>query len=113
VALPQRRAPGPDRPQGSSAARAPVLTYITDVFGKRGRRWLAELKLSWQLLTTQQDYAYQRPTLVARKLRTLQLRAGEPHATTPPPPGPRRATATQLAARERDLAAQAEPATGA
>jgi transposase len=64
--------------------------------------------LSWQLLTTQQDYAYQRPTLVARKLRTLQLRAGEPHATTPPPRGPRRAAATQLAARERDLAAQAE-----
>jgi transposase len=64
--------------------------------------------LCWQLLTTQQDYAYQRPTLVARKLRTLQLRAGQPHASTPPPPGPRRATATQLAARERDLAEQAE-----
>jgi transposase len=64
--------------------------------------------LCWQLLTTQQDYAYQRPTLVARKLRTLQLRAGEPHTTTPASPGLRRATATQLAARERHLAEQAE-----
>jgi transposase len=62
--------------------------------------------LCWQLLTTGQDYAYQRPTLVARKLRTLQLRAGQPHATTPPPPGPR--GATQLAARERELTEQAE-----
>jgi transposase len=64
--------------------------------------------LCWQLLTTGQDYAYQRPTLVARKLRTLQLRSGEPHATTPPPPGRRRATATQLAAQERHLAEHAE-----
>jgi transposase len=64
--------------------------------------------LCWQLLTTQQDYAYQRPTLVARKLRTLQLRAGQPNTTTPPPPGLRRATATQLAAQERQLAEQAE-----
>jgi transposase len=63
--------------------------------------------LCWQLLTTGQDYAYQRPTLVARKLRTLQLRAGEPQAT-PPPPGLRRATAIQLAAQERQLAEQAE-----
>jgi len=64
--------------------------------------------LCWQLLPTQHDSAYQRPALVARKLRALQLRAGEPHATTPAPPGLRRATATQLTARERHLAEQAE-----
>ncbi len=66
--------------------------------------------LCWQLLTREQDYAYQRPTLVARKLRTLQLRAGEPHVATPPPPASQRTTAGQHAARERQLAEQAEHA---
>lgn len=62
--------------------------------------------LSWQLLTTQQDYAYQRPTLVARKLRTLQLRAGAPHAK--PSTASRASAAKQRAAQERQLAEQAE-----
>jgi hypothetical protein len=66
--------------------------------------------LCWQLFSTQQDYAYQRPTLDARKLRTLQLRAGEAHATTPPPPALRRTAAAQHAAQERQLAEQAEHA---
>jgi hypothetical protein len=35
--------------------------------------------LSWQLLIKQQDYAYQRPQLVARKLRRLELQTGAPH----------------------------------
>jgi transposase len=42
--------------------------------------------LCWQLLTKQQDYAFKRTTLVERKLRTLELRAGAPprrgHAPT-------------------------------
>jgi transposase len=65
--------------------------------------------LCWQLLSTQQDYAYQRPTLVARKLRTLQLRAGAPHARTMSA-APRASTANQRAAQERQLAEQAEHA---
>ena len=63
--------------------------------------------LCWQLLTTEQDYAYQRPTLVARKLRTLELRAGAPHASTTSTT-PRPSTATQRAAQERQLAEHAE-----
>ena len=66
--------------------------------------------LSWQLLTTEQDYAYQRPTLVARKLRTLQLRAGEPYANSPPPPDLRRVANDHRAVQERQLAEQAERA---
>ena len=63
--------------------------------------------LCWQLLTTQQDYAYQRPTLVARKLRTLELRAGSPSArTTTAAPGAR--AAKQRVAQERHLAEHAE-----
>lgn len=65
--------------------------------------------LCWQLLTHQQDYAFQRPTLVARKLRTLELRAGAPHATTTST-APRASTAKQRAAQERQLAEQAEHA---
>ena len=51
--------------------------------------------LTWHLLTKQQDYAYQRPQLVARKLRRLELQTGAPprrgRAATRPntdPPGP-------------------------
>ena len=32
--------------------------------------------LTWQLLTTQQDYIYERPALTFRKLRQLELAAG-------------------------------------
>jgi transposase len=64
--------------------------------------------LCWQLLTTQQDYAYQRPTLVARKLRTLELRAGAPHAKLST--ASRAGTAKQQAAQERQLAEHAEHA---
>jgi transposase len=65
--------------------------------------------LCWQLLTTEQDYAYQRPTLVARKLRTLELRAGAPHATRTST-APRASTAKQRAANERQLGEHAEHA---
>jgi hypothetical protein len=34
--------------------------------------------LIWHLLTKQRDYAYQRPRLVARKLRRLELQTGAP-----------------------------------
>lgn len=63
--------------------------------------------LCWQLLTREQDYAYQRPTLVARKLHTLELRAGAPHAGTSSTT-PRPSTANQRAAQERQLAERAE-----
>jgi transposase len=63
--------------------------------------------LCWQLLTTQQDYAYQRPTLVARKLRTLELRAGAARASSLSTTRPDNTT-KQRAAQERKLAEQAE-----
>ncbi len=63
--------------------------------------------LCWQLLTREQDYAYQRPTLVARKLRTLELRAGAAHTSTTSS-APLASTATQRAAQERQLAEHAE-----
>ena len=67
--------------------------------------------LFWHLLTREQDYAFQRPSLTRKKLRGLELRAGaERH------PG-RRDLATRNAysqraerARERELSEQAEVA---
>ncbi len=56
--------------------------------------------LCWQLLNKQEDYAFKRTTLVERKLRTLELRAGSPrrrgHLST--------AEAGKQATQERELA---------
>jgi transposase len=67
--------------------------------------------LFWHLLTREQDYAFQRPSLTRKKLRGLELRAGaERH------PGrrdlPTKNTYSQHAerARERELSEQAEVA---
>ena len=61
----------------------------------------------WQLLTTEQDYAFKRQTIVDRKLRALELRAGAPtrhgaqHSKGTP-------TIKQRAFAERALTEQAE-----
>jgi transposase len=63
--------------------------------------------LCWQLLTTNQDYAFKRQTIVDRKLRALELRAGAPtrHGTQHQPGT---TTAKQRALLERQLTEQAE-----
>jgi hypothetical protein len=67
--------------------------------------------LFWHLLTREQDYAFQRPSLTRKKLRGLELRAG-----AAPTPG-RRDLATKNTysqrthrERERELSEQAEVA---
>jgi transposase len=63
--------------------------------------------LCWQLLTTNQDYAFKRQTIVDRKLRALELRAGAPtRPRTPRQPGT--PTAKQRALAERQLTEHAE-----
>ena len=63
--------------------------------------------LCWQLLTTNQDYAFKRQTIVDRKLRALELRAGAPtrHGTQHQPDTP---TTKQRAQQELQLTKQAE-----
>jgi transposase len=67
--------------------------------------------LFWHLLTREQDYAFQRPSLTRKKLRGLELRAGAPRQ-----PGrrdlPTKNSYSQRAerARERELSEQAEVA---
>jgi transposase len=63
--------------------------------------------LCWQLLTTNQDYAYKRQTIVDRKLRALELRAGAP-ARPRKQRQPGTPTAQQRAQLERQLTEQAE-----
>jgi transposase len=62
--------------------------------------------LSWQLLTKQQDYAFKRSTLVEKKLRAIELRAGAPRRTS------KRTgrSASQRKQQERRLNEQAEQA---
>jgi len=64
--------------------------------------------LFWCLLTRSEDYAYQQPSLTAKKLRLLEVRAGAPshkgvYTGT-------FVTRQRMRAAERDLAAQAESA---
>src|SRR3954463_8051784 len=67
--------------------------------------------LFWHLLTREQDYAFQRPSLTRKKLRGLELRAGAPRQ-----PGrrdlPTKNSYSQRGdrARERELSEQAEVA---
>jgi transposase len=64
--------------------------------------------LFWCLLTRGEDYAYQQPSLTAKKLRLLEIRAGAPtrrgiaSGTSP--------TRQRMRAAEQELAAQAESA---
>ncbi len=69
-----------------AAARVPgpLRAFYERVRGRRGMqiaivataRKLAVL--CWQLISKGEDYAYQRPSLTAKKLRALELRAGTP-----------------------------------
>ncbi len=63
--------------------------------------------LCWYLIVTGEDYAYQRPSLTAQKLRALELRAGMPSRR-----GQRGSTHAynlkEVRARERALSEQAE-----
>ena len=63
--------------------------------------------LCWQLLTTNQDYAFKRQTIIDRKLRALELRAGAPtrHGTQHQPGTP---TTRRRAQQELQLTKQAE-----
>jgi transposase len=92
----------------------PLHAFAQRVGDRRGRqvatiavaRKLAVL--AWNLLTRGEDYAFQRPSLVRRKLRHMDLLAGAPPAKPGPKADPVWNTATDAA--EKRLALQAEAA---
>jgi transposase len=71
------RAPGPLRAFGQRV-RARRNSKIATVAVARKLACL-----TWQLLTKQQDYLYERPALTFRKLRQLELVAGAPKRSNP------------------------------
>jgi len=112
--------------EGSAAARhvlveaawaaakspGPLRAFAQRTAARRGRqvatvavaRKLAVL--AWHLLTRGEDYAFQRPSLLRRKLRALELQAGAPRAKSGPKTNPVWTTADDDA--EKRLALQAE-----
>jgi transposase len=101
-----------------SAAKSPgpLRAFAQRTAARRGRhvatvavaRKLAVL--AWHLLTKQEDYAFQRPSLVRRKLRRLELTAGAPPAKRGPKDGPRVWGSGDRDRAEREVAEQAEAA---
>jgi transposase len=100
-----------------SAARAPgpLRAFAQRVTARRGAPIAAVAVarkltvLAWHLLTSGEDYAFQRPAIVARKLRLLELAAGAPRRK----PGPKGQTVWAPTAQhqaERRLTEQAEVA---
>jgi transposase len=97
-----------------SAAKSPgpLRAFAHRTAARRGRhvatvavaRKLAVL--AWQLLTRGEDYAFQRPSLVRRKLRALERQAGAPRAKSGPKANPVWTTTNEEA--EKRLALQAE-----
>ena len=99
-----------------SAAKSPgpLRAFAQRTAARRGRhvatvavaRKLAVL--AWNLLSRGEDYAFARPSLVRRKLRTLELKAGAPRAKPGPNANP--VWDTRSEAAERRLAEHAETA---
>jgi transposase len=98
----------------SAKSPGPLRAFAQRTAARRGRhvatvavaRKLAVL--AWHLLTRGEDYAFQRPSLVRRKIRRLELAAGAPRVKPGPNPNPVWNTATDAA--EKRLAIQAEAA---
>jgi len=90
----------------------PLRAFGQRVAARRGKHIAAVAvarklaTLAWHMLTHEQDYAYQRPTLTRRKLRRLELMTGAPRVKPGPNHTPIRKTgAAQI---EWQLAEQAE-----
>lgn len=99
----------------ASKAPCPLRVFYERIRARRGfqiaivatARKLAVL--CWQLISKGEDYAYQRPSLTAKKMRKLELRAGMPSRR-----GRKGSTATywhkEVRAQENAVAEQAEVA---
>src|SRR3972149_7410953 len=93
--------------------RGPLRAFFLRVRARRGEQVAAVAParrlavLCWHLIVKGEDYAYQRPSLTAQKLRALELRAGVPSRR-----GQRGSTHAynlkEVRARERALSEQAE-----
>jgi transposase len=98
----------------AAASPAPLRAFAARTAARRGRQVAAVAVarklcvLCWCLLTRGEDYAFARPSLVRRKLRRLELRAGAPWLRSGPRPDP--VWSHNADRQERRLAEQAERA---
>ncbi|WP_249012220.1 IS110 family transposase [Conexibacter sp. DBS9H8] len=99
----------------SAKSPGPLRAFAERTAARRGRnvatvavaRKLAVL--CWHLLTKGEDYAFARPSLVRRKHRALELKAGAPRTKPGPNPNPIRKNPA-LEAHELAITEQAESA---
>jgi transposase len=98
-----------------SAAKSagPLRAFAQRTAGRRGRH-VATVAVArklvvpaWHLLTRGEEYAFQRPSLVRRKLRALELAAGAPRRKPGPNADPVWTTTAKYGA-DRQAAQQAE-----
>ena len=97
----------------SAKSPGPLRAFAQRTAARRGRH-IATVAvagklavLAWHLLTHGEDYAYQQPGVVARKLRRLELAAGAPRRKPGPKPTTVWASETERLAQRR-VAEQAE-----
>lgn len=98
----------------SARAPGPLRAFALRTAARRGRhvatvavaRKLAVL--CWHLLTRQEEYAFQRPSLVRRKVRALELKTGAPRLKPGPSKDP--VWKSRQEQHERAIAEQAETA---
>jgi transposase len=95
------RTPGPLRAFGERI-RARKGTQVAAVAVARKIATIA-----WQMLTRGEDYAFQSPSLVRKKIRNAELKAGAPRLSTRHTGTRRRVTADERE-RDRELQTQAE-----
>jgi transposase len=95
----------------ASKSPGPLRAFALRVGARRGRNIAAVAVarklavLSWHLLTKGEDYAFARPSLVANKIRKLELLGGAPQARGVRRTGYRNA---EVSSAERAIASQAE-----
>jgi len=95
----------------ASKSPGPLHAFAQRVGARRGRNIAAVAVarklavLCWHLLTKGEDYAYQRPSLTANKIRKLELLGGAPQARGVRRTGYRN---PEVASAERAIVAQAE-----
>lgn len=98
----------------AAASPGPLHAFAARTAARRGRQVAAVAVarklcvLCWCLLTRGEDYAFARPSLVARKLRRLELRAGAPRRRSGPCRDP--IWSRNADHQERQLVEQAERA---
>jgi transposase len=101
----------------ASKAPGPLRAFFLRIRARRGHQVAAVAVarklavLCWHLLTKETDYLWQRPALVANKVRAMELQAGQP-AKKGSKRGPAYAyNVKELRDREMEAARQAEHAT--